>query len=911
MNMNMNMNRGMFPSPGPTSPSEHSSSTNINPFPPSFPSQDAALFDGLDASSSKQLAALAAAANARRAQAQAQAAHGGPSSANFVGGITPSQSFRQDQLQSFPPSAIVNQQTSFPSAGLPPSGPPNMQPSIPPQANQFAQRQQLTQQQAVALNKNRRMSFLQGLNRVMASRGMPLPSGITGVESGYDPTAPSPWSNVEPASEPGGVKLAGKDIDLYRLWGMVVSLGGATRVHQQGAWAQIALQYDLPQQLPHPQESGNTSTAIALAQLYVKLLGPFEEAYLRGLSDAQRQSLAQRGGLPVPASASFHGQNMSPPGSSGSSAQIQPPAGADISANLPSSGTASSEIDSDAEARKRKMDESAGNIEDSNGKRRRTDPESSELSHNAPESVPHSQMSASSTSATRIKARRKIEYVPLAREIDTAGGRDLAAIQNELQRLARGQLLRDINEWGKVYVDALTMSIRSRLSVELSYGLTTLIILSTMRSQGHDTGFVIAQCGELLDEILDLLEDLSFPNGTDSETLFDHDEIVTNRQLVGMAHEEASSPFASEKRRQGDYDPSVEGPMQRRGDLIRLILNILRNLSAVTDNQVFMAQHPILIDLILRLTSIRSSEERPPSAASDALTLPDLIVVRKDVLSMLVNLGGAISLSPSASSSEAPPITEVSSRRARLIFELIASYLVDPIEAVSPFAWVLQSGTMTTPSIRAPLLPDAALEVFTRVSQPDSNRRVISRNVPLQQQWNLFEALVHRLPSSDSDYKLIVGRDESWMSYLEKLVLSLYSLAFLMPPGLKKRVKEDRGLSFAKVMLRFVKRVMGGGPAQAELRLHFSHCVRRAIETMKVIDDGEDSFDVAQPSVPTLSFGVGYGEAADAKVERGDGLLGGHEDEILWSVMLQREMDDIMFSELESLARVDREVRVF
>ncbi|KAL5535311.1 hypothetical protein ACEPAF_3405 [Sanghuangporus sanghuang] len=908
------MNRGMFPSTSPsaTEPSEHSSSANIIPFPSSFPSQDAALFNGLDASSSKQLAALTAAANARRAQAQAQAAPGGPSSANFVGGIAPSQlPFRQDQLQSFPPSAIVNQQTSFPSAGLPPSGPPNMQPSVPPQANQFAQRQQLTQQQAVALNKSRRMSFLQGLNRVMASRGMPLPSGITGVESGYDPTAPSPWSNIEPASEPGGVKLAGKDIDLYRLWGMVVSVGGAARVHQQGAWTQIALQYDLPQQLPHPQESGNTSTAVALAQLYVKLLGPFEEAYLRGLSDAQRQSLAQRGALPIPASASFHGQNMSPPGSSGSSAQNQPPAGPDISANLPSSGAASSEIDSDAEARKRKMDESAGNNEDSNGKRRRTDPESSELSHNAPESAPHSQMSAPSASATRVKARRKIEYVPLAREVDTAGGRDLAAIQNELQRLARGQLLRDINEWGKVYVDALTMSIRSRLSVELSYSLTTLIILSTMRSQGHDTGFVIAQCGELLDEILDLLEDLSFPNGTDSETLLDHDEIVTIRQLISMAHEEAASPFASEKRRQGDYDPSVEGPMQRRGDLIRLILNILRNLSAVADNQVFMAQHPVLIDLILRLTSIRSSEGRPPSAASDALTLPDLIVVRKDVLCILVNLGGAISLSSSASSTEAPSITGVSSRRARLIFELIASYLVDPIEAVSPFAWVLQSGTMTTPSVRAPLLPDAALEVFTRVSQPDSNRRVISRNVPLQQQWNLFEALVHRLPNSDSDYKLIVGRDESWMSYLEKLVLSLYSLAFLMPPELKKRVKEDRGLSFAKVMLRFVKRVMGGGPGQAELRVHFSHCVRRAIETMKVIDDGEDSFDVAQPSVPTLSFGVGYGEAADAKVERGDGLLGGHEDEILWSVMLQREMDDIMFSELESLARVDREVRAF
>ena len=65
--------------------------------------------------------------------------------------------------------------------------------------------------------------------------------------------------------------------------------------------------------------------------------------------------------------------------------------------------------------------------------------------------------------------------MPLAREIETAGGRDIAAIQNELIRLSRGQQLREINDWGKVYVDSLTMSLRSRLSVELSYALTGLL----------------------------------------------------------------------------------------------------------------------------------------------------------------------------------------------------------------------------------------------------------------------------------------------------------------------------------------------------------------------------------------------------------------------------------------------------
>ncbi|KAH8115761.1 hypothetical protein DFH11DRAFT_1543222 [Phellopilus nigrolimitatus] len=455
---------------------------------------------------------------------------------------------------------------------------------------------------------------------------------------------------------------------------------------------------------------------------------------------------------------------MSPLGTVGSMAQSQPPIGAEALGH--SFSASSSDFDVNSEARnKRKLDES----EEGNGKRsrRKTDSESPNASRGGSEAVPNSHAPTSAMAATRVKpSRRKIEYVPLAREVETAGGRDVNHIQNELTRLSRGLPLRDINEWGKVYVDALTMSLRSCISTELSYGLTTLILLSTMRSAAPDTGFVIGQCEELLDEVLDLLEELAFPCDLeiDPPAAFAtpaHDaELVTNCQLVSLVHDEISYPLASEEKNQGDFDARVAGPMQRRADIIRLALNILRNLSAVTDKQAFMARHPILIDLLLRITS----------------------------------------------------------------------------ETLNPFAWIMQSGLPLPPDPRAPLLPDAALEVFTRISQPDSNGKIFSSSVPQQWLWRLFEALVHRLPSTDHDYKLVI-REESWMSYL---VLGLYSFAFLMPPEMKQRVKEDRSLSFAKVILRFVKRIMSGGPVQAELRMHFASCARRAIETMKMINDGDD-----------------------------------------------------------------------
>ena len=50
-------------------------------------------------------------------------------------------------------------------------------------------------------------------------------------------------------------------------------------------------------------------------------------------------------------------------------------------------------------------------------------------------------------------------------------------IQSEFMRMLQGKTMRSIDEWGKVYVDSLTMSIRSRLSLELSYALTTLNII--------------------------------------------------------------------------------------------------------------------------------------------------------------------------------------------------------------------------------------------------------------------------------------------------------------------------------------------------------------------------------------------------------------------------------------------------
>ena len=485
-------------------------------------------------------------------------------------------------------------------------------------------------------------------------------------------------------------------------------------------------------------------------------------------------------------------------------------------------------------------------------------------------------------------SRRKIEYVPLGREVETYGGRDLIALESEVTNISQRRPLRDLHDWGIVDIEALTMSIRSRLSTELSYALTTFTLLSTMRGQTPGSGFPVFQSSDLLDEMLDLLEELAFGEVEDAaeRCLLDGDAyLTTNRALMNLIHDSQIHPFSALEPRQGAKDPNL-GPRQRPGNIIIAILNIIRNLSTIPDNVDFISRQHRLIDLMLRLCTLVHVGTGQMSPASSALSFNDLVVVRKDTLYTLTNIAGNVQFA-----SDSCTMLRIASRA----FQLISSYLVDPVEAISPAACVQRSNG----SIRPPLLADMALDVFTRLSQADTNRQVFAKAISQGSIFRLFEALVHRLPVVDADFQLTSR--ELWLSYLEKNIMAVYSLAFLAPPDVKQKVKADRALAFKAVLLRMVQKFLDPSG-----RAWYMVCTRRAIEAMKVLDDAEDLFDTSKSAAPTMSFGMGYGEIGDDGGEKGTGLLGGHKD-VAWDMLMTPEVhgDEVMFAELESLARVD------
>lgn len=78
--------------------------------------------------------------------------------------------------------------------------------------------------------KQREHAFLQGLAASFAKRGQPLPPALTGVPfPNYDPSN-SPWSGIEPGSEVGTFRLVGKDVNLFKFWGLAIQQGGAQAV---------------------------------------------------------------------------------------------------------------------------------------------------------------------------------------------------------------------------------------------------------------------------------------------------------------------------------------------------------------------------------------------------------------------------------------------------------------------------------------------------------------------------------------------------------------------------------------------------------------------------------------------------------------------------------------------------------
>lgn len=228
-------------------------------------------FGGLEGFAAKQMAALQATSLAKAGN---RSAPGGTSVPYFGGLLTPQSQTVHPQGVLVPASMALAANSQ---PGLPLSGPHQPQPGLSPDAAQpqlplpnvrhlsllsscerssplLAQPGMAHPNPNIALQQMQQMhkkrQFLSGLATVH-SRSNPLPPELVGVPwpQGYD-ISTSPWKPLDISrAELGVIRLAGKDVDLYKLWILVLQCGGGQKVRPS---ALSALRYACSHSRPPP-----------------------------------------------------------------------------------------------------------------------------------------------------------------------------------------------------------------------------------------------------------------------------------------------------------------------------------------------------------------------------------------------------------------------------------------------------------------------------------------------------------------------------------------------------------------------------------------------------------------------------------------------------------------------------------
>ncbi|KAG6842538.1 hypothetical protein C0991_000064 [Blastosporella zonata] len=261
----------------------------------------------------KQFAALSAASQARIANTRPAPLQSGTNSAPLLGGTNPP-GYLSSNYDPSPQQANFQMPTTHPSS---------VSPSLVDPMSHSASRP-APQTNSATLGQ-RRQGFLQSLGNVMASLGTPLPPNLTGVPNpNYDHSS-SQWKNLEISSELGTIRLAGRDVGLFPLWGSVFQSGGGQTVTANNGWGAILHQFGL---------SDNSGTVAVIKALYTKILYPFEQYYRSNLQDQQnRARQAGRQG-----SAELMGHNRLSSGSHPGQTQRGPPAQPTIVPPSPANG---------------------------------------------------------------------------------------------------------------------------------------------------------------------------------------------------------------------------------------------------------------------------------------------------------------------------------------------------------------------------------------------------------------------------------------------------------------------------------------------------------------------------------------------------------------------------------------------
>jgi hypothetical protein len=387
------------------------------------------------------------------------------------------------------------------------------------------------------------------------------------------------------------------------------------------------------------------------------------------------------------------------------------------------------------------------------------------------------------------RIRYKIEYRPHRRIADTYGGWDIDGISKIHQdnRLAREALM--VEDLGRVDIESLCMSIRSRIPSELSYALTVLGMLS-MPGKGEDKGGLgLGHCDDLLDDLVDLIEEETFGESGWKQWAQTLEEDTATNGNVPPDRLDAGNATHSEMLVSAQVDDyaamiNTDGqgqPPSRRAELVLLVVGLLRNFSLMADNYSIMTQHGRFVEIMIRVCDVRltlSTSVDNSKGCNEAVVFKrsDHLRIREDVLDIFHGLSSNLSLT-------VLPLDAVG-----LMMELALSHLkVSQTDNINDR--LFRGRTELTG------LPDRAilaLEVLTQTSCADQNRRIL-RQLDGRIILDAFLTCLKYLAFDAEDAKTLAYKP-AMVEVQVKLAFCLYNLAFVGSLAVRAQIRETVGV---------------------------------------------------------------------------------------------------------------------
>lgn len=418
--------------------------------------------------------------------------------------------------------------------------------------------------------------------------------------------------------------------------------------------------------------------------------------------------------------------------------------------------------------------------------------------------------------------KQQITYIPKTRNVETYGGVDL----KYFDKFEIKPPVPHLNELGLIDIQALIMSLKSGMKMELTNALNVLTVLTVQpqihaQQQQQPPHLPLHQCDDLLDVLLDYLEQDILGTSSRFPTVDNHsDDSLSSSQkndeqhvlsdltytdLFDMSLDEMKSLIPQLENSTSDVWISLR-------ERCLCIFNILRNLSFMGENMEYLARHPRFVKLLAdiadssrQISVLDGRDTTGKNAWFVGIRRMDTLDFRKSILMIFSNISINLVLRQE--------------KTAAVFVELTHDFLVN--------------GPDTYYSL-------LAIETWTKLTVNYDNRQLLYSLVSKEHIFNLIQDIwleltaVIRRDFFSADGRVMHAMTSNQLATLELTIIGLYNIVAIVQLENLKQQLVQKNKSIGMMIIRLSITLAESGNPQ------FGLATKRGMELIRSLVCGGD-----------------------------------------------------------------------